>query len=280
MTTARHPNPSLFVISGGPGAAGRLLLDTLLAQFPDCEAKVTFHRELRSIEQLDAVLDAAAAERALVIHSFVDKTLWRHCMTRTEQLGLEQQDLFGELMTKLETRFEQTALSAPGRFRELKRDYYERIEALEFTIEHDDSQNLHTIERAEIVLVGVSRSGKTPLSIYLAMLGYKTANVSFLPAIDWPEELSRVERARIVGLTIDRSRLQIHRQQRASEVGLGKATAYSSEESLFLELEALHEAFRMHHVPWLDVTEKPIETTAHEVIHLVTRALGADPRRR
>ncbi|MGC4069106.1 MAG: pyruvate, water dikinase regulatory protein [Polyangiaceae bacterium] len=278
--TPTHPrSTSIFVLSGGPGTAGRLLLDTLLAQFPDCETQVTFHIDLRSVEQLDAILDAAAMEQALIIHSFVDKVLWRHCLDRTERLGLEQQDLFGELMTKLERRFARTALSAPGRFRELKRDYYERIEALEFTIEHDDSQNLHSIERAEIVLVGVSRSGKTPLSIYLAMQGYKTANVSFLPAIDWPEELGRVDRARIVGLTIDRARLQMHRKQRASEVGLGKTTAYSSEEALFLELEALHEAFRKHHVPWLDVTEKPIETTAHEVIHLVTRSLGTDPRR-
>jgi len=161
----------------------------------------------------------------------------------------------------------------------LRRDYYERIEAIEYTIDHDDSRNLETIDGADIVLVGVSRTGKTPLSMYLAMQGWKTANVSFLPNIPWPAELDRVEHGRIVGLVIERERLMAHRKQRSSEVGLGVATPYSSEEALFLELEGLLAAFKQHRLPIVDVTEKPIETTAQEVIRLVTYALGDDARR-
>lgn len=269
---------TVFVVSGGPGSTGRLLLDTLLAQFPDSQVVIRYFKDVRSLEQLETVLAQAQSERALVIHSLVETKLRAHMARRAIELHLETHDVFGELIGQLEHRLSVQALEIPGRYRELRSDYYERIEAIEFTIEHDDSQNLHSIGAAEIILVGVSRSGKTPLSIYLAMQGWKTANVSFLPNIAWPEELDHVERGRIVGLSIDRERLMAHRKQRSNEVGLGRATAYSAEESLFLELEALHDAFRKHRLPIIDVTEKPIESTAQEVVQLVTRALGPAAR--
>jgi len=269
---------TVFVVSGGPGSTGRLLLDTLLAQFPESKVTVCYFKDVRTIAQLEVVLEQAAKEDALVIHSLVETKMRAHMASRAIELHLETHDVFGELIGQLEHRLGKPALAIPGRYRELRSDYYERIEAIEFTIEHDDSQNLHSLASADIVLVGVSRSGKTPLSIYLAMQGWKTANVSFLPNIPWPDELDQVERGRIVGLSIDRERLMTHRKQRANEVGLGRATAYSSEEALFNELEALHAAFRMHRLPIIDVTEKPIETTAHEVIQLVTRSLGENAR--
>jgi regulator of PEP synthase PpsR (kinase-PPPase family) len=270
---------NVFVVSGGPGATGRLLLDTLLAQFPGCEVSVTYYKDLRSSEHLERIVVEAKEQNALVIHSLVDQALRTQLATRTQELGLETHDVFGELLEQLAQRFGQPPLAAPGRYRALRRDYYERIDAIEFAIEHDDSQNLHSIDQAEIVLVGVSRTGKTPLSMYLAMHGWKTANVSFIPDIPWPSELSNVDHGRIVGLSIDRERLLAHRKQRSAEVGLGRNTPYNNEEALFHELEALHAAFKQHRLPVIDVTEKPLETTAHEVIQLVTRALGEHVRR-
>lgn len=271
---------AIYVVSGGPGATGGLLLDTLLAQFPGSKVQVSYFKDIRSIEQLEPVLLSGRDRRALVIHSLVDATLRAHMARRAEEYRLETHDVFGELMQQLERRLGCSPLAQPGRYRELRQDYFDRIEAIEYTIEHDDSQNMHSIDQAEIVLVGVSRSGKTPLSIYLAMHGWKTANVSYLPNIAWPEELDRVERGRVVGLCIDLERLINHRKQRSAEVGLAVGTAYSSEESLFLELESLRTEFKKHRLPVLDVTQKPIETTAHEVIQLVTRALGDQARRR
>jgi regulator of PEP synthase PpsR (kinase-PPPase family) len=269
----------IFVVSGGPGATGRLLLDTLLAQFPDAEVSVTYFKDLRSPEQLEQVLLRAKEENALIIHSLVDTQLRAKLAQRTEELRLETHDVFGQLLQQLERRLGREPLASPGRYRELRRDYYEQIEAIEFAIEHDDSQNLHSIHHADIVLVGVSRTGKTPLSMYLAMHGWKTANVSFLPNIPWPAELSGVDHGRIIGLSIDRERLLAHRNQRSAEVGLGRSTPYNREEALFFELEALHAAFKQHRLPIIDVTEKPLETTAHEVIQLITRNLGDRARR-
>jgi regulator of PEP synthase PpsR (kinase-PPPase family) len=269
----------IFVVSGGPGATGRLLLDTLLAQFPGSEVSVTYFKDLRSSETLESILLRAKEENALIIHSLVDTALRAKLAQRTEELRLETHDVFGQLLQQLERRLEREPLAVPGRYRELRRDYYERIEAIEFAIEHDDSQNLHSIQLADIVLVGVSRTGKTPLSMYLAMHGWKTANVSFIPNIPWPVELERVDHGRIIGLSIDRERLMAHRAQRSTEVGLGRNNPYNSEEALFYELEALHEAFKKHRLPIIDVTEKPLETTAHEVITLVTRTMGENARR-
>jgi regulator of PEP synthase PpsR (kinase-PPPase family) len=189
-------------------------------------------------------------------------------------------DLFGDLMARLRRRLGQVPKAEPGRYRALRHDYYERIEAIEFSIEHDDSQNLATLDGAEIVLIGVSRSGKTPLSMYLAMHGWKTANVSFLPGLPWPVELESVDRQRLVGLVIDRERLMGHRRRRSVEVGFQGTTNYSSEESLFLELEELREELKRHRISTVDVTEKPIETTAQEVIQRITSALGEHARKR
>ena len=271
---------SMFIVSGGSGATGQLLAETLLAQFPDCEVQLRCFKDCCATEELDRILERARELDAIVVHSLVDPNLRTYLMTRAETHALVSHDLFGELLTLLEQRLGRPPLAAPGRYRTLRREYFDRIEAIEFAVDHDDSQNLASIGCSDIVLVGVSRTGKTPLSMYLAMKGWRVANVSFLPEIGWHEELDHVDRGRIVGLSIELDRLLTHRKQRSAEVGLGRATPYSSEESLFLELEALREALKRHRVPIVDVTDKPLETSAHEVVELVTRQCGANVRRR
>lgn len=271
---------SVFIVSGGSGAAGQLLAETLLAQFPGSDAQLQCFKDCCTTAEVDRILERAHDLDAVVIHSLVDPDLRAYLTARAEALSLLAHDLFGELLTLLEERLGRPPLAAPGRYRTLRREYFERVEAIEFAVDHDDSQNLASIGRADIVLVGVSRTGKTPLSMYLAMKGWKVANVSFLPDIGWHDELNHVDHGKIVGLSIELERLLAHRKQRSVEVGLGRATRYSSEESLFLELEALHDALKRHRVPIVDVTDKPLETSAHEVIELVTRQCGDSVRRR
>ncbi len=278
MDSARRAE--VFIVSGGTGAAGRLVLDTLLAQFPGHGAHVTTWTLVRSAEQVRDVLLAAAQKDALVLHGLVDANLRGLLVQQATELGVEIYDLFGDLLARLRRRLGQVPMAEPGRYRLLRQDYYERIEAIEFSIDHDDSQNLATIRDAEIVLVGVSRSGKTPLSMYLAMHGWKVANVSFIPGVPWPSELDSVDKSRVLGLLIDREQLLAHRRRRSAEVGLTGMTSYSSEESLFAELEALRAALAAHRLGYIDVTEKPIESTAQEVIQRITRALGDSARRR
>lgn len=271
---------SVFVISGGSGAAGQLLLDTLLAQFPAQSARVVCHSDQRTVEQLDHVLELARATKALVVHSLVDEAQRRHLSERAESLGVETHDLFGDLMHRLELRLGCAPVAVPGRYRRLRRDYFERIEAINFAVEHDDSQHLPSLDQAEIVLVGVSRAGKTPLSMYLAMQGWKTANIAFVPNTAWPSELERVDHGRIVGLHIEHERLLTYRKRRSLEVGLGRSTPYSTDTSVFLELETLRDEFKRRRVPVVDVTDKPLESSAQEVIELVTRFMGGHARRR
>lgn len=271
---------SVFVVSGGSGAAGQLLVDTLLAQFPAQRARVTCHSDQHTVEQLDRVLELASEQDALLVHSLVDDAQRRHLSERAEVMGIETYDLFGDLLDRLERRLGCAPMAVPGQYRRLRRDYFERIEAINFAVEHDDSQNLQSIAQAEIVLVGVSRAGKTPLSMYLAMQGWKTANIAFIPNTAWPSELASVEHGRIVGLQIEHERLLAYRKRRSHEVGLGKATPYSTQDSVFLELEMLRGEFKRRRVPVVDVTDKPLESSAQEVVELVTRAMGEHARRR
>jgi regulator of PEP synthase PpsR (kinase-PPPase family) len=152
----------------------------------------------------------------------------------------------------------------------MERDYFKRVAAMEFAVRHDDGQFLNELPRAEIVLVGVSRAGKTPLSMYLGYLGQKTANVPLVRGIKPPPQLFRVDRWRIVGLTIDPERLATIRGRRVRAAGArGRAGAYAEVADIYEELE---EARQIHHrlgCPVIDTTEVALEEAAERVRELV-----------
>lgn len=136
---------SVFIVSGGSGAAGQLLAETLIAQFPGCDVRLQCFKECSTTRELDDILNRAGAVNALVVHSLVDPSLRTYLQTRAEALALESHDLFGELLTRLEQRLGHAPLAAPGRYRALRHEYFERIEAIEFAVDHDDSQNLASL---------------------------------------------------------------------------------------------------------------------------------------
>lgn len=138
---------------------------------------------------------------------------------------------------------------------------------------HDDSRNLHELHLAEIVLVGVSRVGKTPLSMYLALLGWKVANVPVVPQVPPPDPLFKIDHRRVVGLTIAPDQLMIHRRIRLQRLKVHEQTPYTRAIDLHQEGEMVRRLCRRHRFALVEVTDKPIEESAEEVISLVTRRL-------
>ncbi len=180
-------------------------------------------------------------------------------------------------MQQLSTRLQAQPIGQPGLYRKLYDQYFKRVDAIEFTIAHDDGQRRADLGQADIVLMGVSRLGKTPLSVYLAMQGWKVANVPFVPGVELPAELWTVDRRRIVGLTIEPPQLAVHRRWREKRLGVD-AEDYVDQKQIAGELREANRFFSNHDIPVVDVTDKPIETSGAEIEAVVTRSMRSTPK--
>ncbi|RME41081.1 MAG: kinase/pyrophosphorylase, partial [Deltaproteobacteria bacterium] len=181
-------------------------------------------------------------------------------------LGLPAIDLRSSLRSRLGTYWGPSPDQTPGLLHGVDEDYFRRIEAMEFTVKHDDGQELRHLDQADIVLVGVSRTSKTPLSIYLSHRGWKVANVPLVPGVDPPQELMQVDPGKVAGLVIDPQRLVEIRAARMRNLGQDPKRAYADYEKVVEEIRFSRALFRRQ--PWIqvDVTGKAVEETANEVL--------------
>jgi [pyruvate, water dikinase]-phosphate phosphotransferase / [pyruvate, water dikinase] kinase len=260
----------IYVVSGGVGASGGQLVRTALAQFADVDVPVIVVPHVHHTEQLEAVVAQAAATAGTLVHTLVDTDV-RHTLTQlAEEQHVPAIDLMGPLLDRLAQSFGRRPLGQPGRYRTLHTEYIRRIEAIEFTVAHDDGRNPHEWELADIVLVGVSRVGKTPLSIYLSMLGWKVANVPLVRELPPPAQLLQIDPGHIVGLTINPAQLTAYRRARLEHLPL-IGTAYDDPARIGEELETAQQLFRRCGWPAINVTDRPIEASANTVIALISR---------
>jgi [pyruvate, water dikinase]-phosphate phosphotransferase / [pyruvate, water dikinase] kinase len=265
--------PPIYIVSGGTGASGKQLAQTALAQFPDAGVEIIVVNPILSVEQLDDVVAQAATTGGTIIHTLVDAELRAYLEDRARSESVSAIDPMGPLLTHLARKLQQQPLGQPGLFRKLREDYFKRITAIEFAVDHDDGQRTRDLHLAEIVLAGVSRVGKTPLSMYLATQGWKAANVPLVKGVSPPRELFGIDRRRVVGLTIEPGQLIGHRRARQQRLGTTASAAYTDPEMIFEEVEFAHEIFRQGQFAIVDVTDRPIEETAEEVIARVIQRL-------
>lgn len=265
--------PAIFIVSGGVGASGEQLVQTALAQFEGAEVSVKIVPHVREVAQLEEVVDRAAKAGGIIVHTLVDVDLRQTLIRLARKKNVEAIDPIGRLLSQLAKLLRQEPLGEPGLYRQLRQAYFDRVEAIEFTMAHDDGQKRDEWARAEIVLVGVSRVGKTPLSMYLSIQGWKVANVPLMPGVPPPPELFQLDPRRVVGLTIDPGQLVSHRQQRQQRLGVSRGSAYTDPIKLYEEVEDMRKLCRRSGFAVVDITDKPIEESAGEVIASVTRRL-------
>ncbi|MCE5274360.1 MAG: kinase/pyrophosphorylase [Deltaproteobacteria bacterium] len=264
----------VYIVSGGMGASGRQLVNTVLAQFPGATIPVVMVPHVSTQVQIEEALARAAKSGGTIVHTLVNVRL-REAMNRlAKERGVPAVDLMGGLIGRLSSLLGMEPAGRPGMYRRLNRQYFERIEAIEYAIAHDDGQDIGELSRAEIVLVGVSRLGKTPLAMYLAMLGWKTANVPFISGQSVPPGLEGIDRGRVIGLTIEAERLVLHRKQRYGRLGMKGQARYTNLKDVFDEAEQALQFFRKKGYAVIDVTDKPLETSADEVVEIITSRFG------
>ncbi len=269
--------PPIYVVSGGVGASGEQLVNTALAQFPEKDVPVITVGNVRQVEQIRRVVKAAKHSGGTIAHTLVDARLRDTLIALTDKQGVSAIDLMGPLLNRLGEVAGHEPLGRPGLYRQFHRAYFDRVAAIEYTMKHDDGQNPRGWPRADILLLGVSRTGKTPLSVYLSILGYKVANLPLILERPTPPALFRLNRRRVVGLTIRPDQLIVFREQRYSQLGALPPFEYVDLDKVRAEVRAALTLYQRGGFAVIDVTDKPIEASADEIIRLISQP--AKPRR-
>ena len=274
QTRRKTAPPPIYILSGGTGSSGRQIVETALAQFPAFRAPVVLRNHVRTMEQAEAVVMEAKADGGAVVHTLVDGSLRKSFIRLARKHGVAAIDLMGPLLEQLAGRAGAEPLGQPGLYRKLREEYFDRVEAIDFAVSHDDGSGLGDLLSADVVILGVSRCGKTPLCMYLAAHGWKAANIPIVKGIAPPDDLRRVDRRRVVGLTIGHKRLLEHRKKREKLLGDVGATDYAGPSAVFEELEFANRIYREGGFSVVDVTDKPVEIVADEVVGLIVPGPG------
>jgi regulator of PEP synthase PpsR (kinase-PPPase family) len=265
----------VFVVSDGTGGTAKQALSAALVQFAGAEVKLECRAGVRTEEQVRQTVQEAAQAGGFIVHTLVLDNL-RKVMVRAGRLhNVETIDLMGPLLARLSRQLAVSPAEKPGLFRQLDEEYFRRVETIEFALHHDDGRRAYELLQAEIVLVGVSRTFKTPLSVYLALKGWLVANVPIVLKMKPPAELFDVPPERVFGLTMDPTRLAELRRVRQEYLG-GATGDYASPGFVSREVECALSIFRSQ-TGWsvVDVTDKPIEEITSEILALVGRQNSA-----
>lgn len=226
---------------------------------------------ISSVEQLEDVLNAASKRPGIVCHTLVSPELRDALAAIARNYNVPTIDIMGPMIKAVqEVTFLPPRLK-PGLVHKLDRDYFKRVEAVEFAVKYDDGKNPAGVLKADIVLVGVSRTSKTPLSMYLAHKKVKVANVPLVPEIPPPDELFRVPPQRIVGLIINPSKLNEIRTERLRTMGLSSDANYANMERISEELEYAKSIMTKLRCPVINVSNKAIEETANRIMEIASR---------
>lgn len=260
------PSHAIIIVSGGVGSSAEQVVNTVLAQFPDANVPVTIISGARTSAHITDAVDQARASGSTIVHTLVDPQLRRQLVDLAQRRGVVALDLMGPLLDRLASVLRRTPLGLPGYYRQLHHTYFQRVEAIEYAMAHDDGLKSQDWPDADVLIVGVSRTGKTPLSIYLSVLGWRAANMPIVPEIPIPPELYRLDRSRVVGLTIELDRLLAFRRQRSLLMGMPADSPYSNPAQVTRELELAHQVFQRGGFYVLDVTDRTVEASADEVL--------------
>jgi [pyruvate, water dikinase]-phosphate phosphotransferase / [pyruvate, water dikinase] kinase len=258
----------IFVLSDGSGQTGKRVLEAALLQF-DLVAMVVRLPHVATMAEVREVVAEAARRRGMIVYTLVAVDLRQALYMAATEHGVIAVDLLGGLLSKLQDFFHSTPWGRPGLLHHSDEGYVERVDAMEFTVRHDDGQDVEELSKADVVLVGVSRTSKTPLSFYLAYRGWKVANIPLVLGVEPPEALCRLEPRAVVGLTIDPERLAVIRQARLQHLGVERGSAYADPTRIREELRYCLNLCRAYRWPVIDVTGKAVEEMANEVTNLV-----------
>ena len=260
----------IFLISDSTGETLDRIFLSLKAQFKNIEYKVNSYSFTRTENQILKILDLAEKENnSIILYTIVDNNLAKFLANTCDEKKIPCFGVLGSLILSFSKLFNQKASHEPSGQHVLNEEYYNRIEAIQFTMNHDDGNLLKDVEKSDIILLGVSRTSKTPTSIYLANKGYKTSNIPLVNQNSIPKNLmEKPESFCVIGLTTEAERLVDIRKNRMNSLKETKNPSYTNLENIKKEVEEAKNIFKKYKWPTIDVTRKSVEETAASVIKI------------
>lgn len=266
------PNKPLYIYALSD-ATGELPINIATAaarQFQSEGIQIVRRAKVKDPASIRASVEEAHRTDGVIIFTLVSGTLRKELVATAANAGVVAIDIMGPVMDAIHDKLQQEPSDRPGLKYALNDEYFRRNEAVDYTVKHDDGMGLETLEQADIVLVGVSRSSKTPLAIYLAYRGYRVANVPIIFQIRPPAELFKVDPKKIVGIVVNPDKLVELRSLRLSKLGRPPSEDYANPEKVREEISYARQIFReIGGCPEIDVTLKAIEEAASEVLHVL-----------
>ena len=260
----------IYLISDSTGETLDRIFLALKAQFKNIEYKVHSYSFTRTENQILKILDDAKKnENSVILYTIVDNNLAKYLANVSDKKKIPCFGVLGNLILNFSKILNQKASHEPSGQHVLNEEYYDRIEAIQFTMNHDDGNLLNDIEKSDIILVGVSRTSKTPTSIYLANKGFKTSNIPLVNENSLPKKLrDNPQITCVIGLNTEPERLADLRKNRMNSLKETENTKYTSIENIKKEITDAKKTFQKYRWPSIDVTRKSVEETAASIIKI------------
>ena len=261
----------VYQVSDSTGETLDRIFLAIKAQFSNFECKTIHYSFTRTENQIDKIISQSTKEKNIIIlYTIVNDKLSRYMATETKKNNIPAFEVLGGLISDFSKLLKKEASRKPSGQHALDEEYYKRIEAVQFTIAHDDGKIISDLEKSDVVLVGISRTSKTPTSIYLANRGYKVANIPIIPDKDVPFQLIESgKKTCVIGLVCDPTRLSDVRRNRIQSMHEDRPGDYTNEKMIINELENSKKLFKKCNWPIIDVTRKSVEETAASIIKIL-----------
>ena len=261
---------NIYLISDSTGETLDRIFLALKAQFENFDYQVSQFSFTRTETQINKIIEnAEKSENPIILYTIVNNKLAKFLADESSKKKIPCFGVLGELILNFSKLLNQKASHEPSGQHILNKEYYDRIEAIQFSMNHDDGNNIGGIEKSDIVLLGVSRTSKTPTSIYLANRGYKTSNIPLVNEKSVPNKMKNIKfKPCVVGLTTEANRLFEIRKNRLTSLKEKDRTEYINLNEIKKELENSKKIFRLNNWPTIDVTRKSVEETAASIIKI------------
>ncbi|KUO97408.1 pyruvate, water dikinase regulatory protein [Ferroacidibacillus organovorans] len=259
----------VYVVSDSVGETAEFVVRAAASQFDHGHFDIRRISYVDHVEAIEEIVAAAAEVAGFIAYTLILPALREAMREAAARANVRAVDIMGPMMTAFEDVFNAMPALRPGLIHQLDDDYFRRVEAIEFAVKYDDGRDSRGLARADVVLIGVSRTSKTPLSMYLAHRRLRVANVPLVPEVQPPEELFALPHGRVIGLTIRSEELNEIRQERLRALGLTDSASYASHARILEELRFADDVMRRVGCPVIDVSKLAVEETASKVMTLL-----------
>ena len=261
----------VYQVSDSTGETLDRIFLAIKAQFSNFDCKTIHYSFTRTKNQIDKIISKSKNEKNIIIlYTIVDQSLANYMSIQAKKNNIPSFEVLGNLISDFSKLLKKEASRKPSGQHILDEEYYKRIEAVQFTISHDDGKIISDLEKSDVILAGISRTSKTPTSIYLANRGYKVANIPIIPNKETPNQLiESSKKTCVIGLICDATRLSDVRRNRIQSMHEDRPGDYTNERKIYNELENSKKLFKKYNLPIIDVTRKSVEETAASIIKIL-----------